>query len=106
VTVECDDNIVLDKERTLTLYRVAQEALHNMRKHSRATSATLTLNINAPWVELALRDNGEGFVLSEVESRSFGLRSMRERLALVGGSLGIQASPGHGTTITARVPAS
>lgn len=104
ITLECDEDVTLPRAETLALYRVAQEALHNMQKHSRAQVATLSLSESAPWVEMQLADNGVGFVASEVEARSFGLRSMKERLALVGGVLTVQSVPGKGTTILARVP--
>jgi two-component system NarL family sensor kinase len=105
ITVACDDEIVLPKAAALALYRVAQEAQRNMQKHSNAQRATMSLVKAGSWVELTLHDNGGGFVPSEVAVRSFGLRSMRERLELVGGSLAIGSAPDKGTTIVARVPA-
>ena len=75
-----------------------------MQKHSRALNATLSLARSGTWVEMRLHDDGTGFVPGEVAAHSFGLRSMRERLELVGGSLTVQSSPGNGTTIVALVP--
>ena len=104
ITVQCDDEIALPTAEAVTIFRIAQEALHNMRKHSHATQATLSLARTASGVELKVDDNGIGFVPSEVKARSYGLRNMRERLVLVGGSLEIQSIPNGGTSIVARVP--
>lgn len=104
MTVDCDNEIELPKPETITLFRVAQEGLQNMQKHSRASRGSLVLARVAGSVVLTLADEGQGFESEEALRRSFGLRSMRERLGLVGGSLAIVTAPGHGTTITARVP--
>jgi NarL family two-component system sensor histidine kinase LiaS len=85
-----------------SLYRVAQEALSNVARHSRATSVSVQLDSHAQTTTLTVRDNGVG--MNENSTRGLGLSSMRERLNAVGGTLEIESAQGGGTTITARVP--
>jgi len=85
------------------LYRIAQEAVHNALKHSRATRIELRL-VEAPdWLELAIRDNGAGFVL-QPHSRGLGLHTMEQRARLAGGQFVVRSQPGAGTEITCLVP--
>jgi PAS domain S-box-containing protein len=93
----------------LTLFRIAQEALANVRKHSRASRARITLEIIPSAVRLTVTDNGLGFPLpsslGEMAGRShFGLLGMQERARLLGGTLTIRSVLGQGTTIVAEVP--
>jgi signal transduction histidine kinase len=88
------------------LYRLAQEALHNVYKHARATHVSVLLESRDHRVVLVVEDNGRGFAIDDVSQEavpSLGLVSMRERAALVGGELTIESTPGFGTTITVRV---
>lgn len=101
----------LDMPRTLpddvalTLYRVAQEGLHNARKHSGTDSVELSLARQSTIVTMRLRDKGKGFDPSVLEcSEGLGLVSMTERVGSVGGTLAIRSAPGAGTEIEARVP--
>jgi signal transduction histidine kinase len=89
----------------LTLYRVAQEGLQNVRKHSGTDSVELTLTRQSTFVTLRLRDKGKGFDPSRLEcSDGLGLVSMTERVGSVGGTLAIRSAPGAGTEIEACVP--
>ena len=93
----------------LTLYRIAQEALNNVIKHSRASRATLHLVSDDSLVQLTVRDNGWGLKPGTKQSRrskkgGMGLRNMRERAAFLGGSCTIRSEPAQGTEITATVP--
>jgi PAS domain S-box-containing protein len=90
----------------MAFYRIAQEALNNVEKHSRARRAELLLSCNAAEAELVVRDNGRGFrVRPDARTNSgWGLQNMQERAALVGGRLSIQSNPGDGTRISARFP--
>jgi signal transduction histidine kinase len=87
------------------LYRIAQEALHNVVKHANATSVALSLAAEDSQLVLRLADNGSGFDADQEFAGHLGLRSMKERAALGGGTLDITSSPGKGTTIVARIPA-
>ncbi|MEM1053912.1 MAG: two-component regulator propeller domain-containing protein [Bacteroidota bacterium] len=91
------------------VYRIAQEALTNVVKHAGATSATMTLEQVEGGVELVVRDDGRGFepplhLLDLARAEHFGLVGAAERLDVVGGRLGVQSSPGRGTTVRAWVP--
>ena len=90
---------------TLALYRVAQEALTNVVRHARATTASLHLDRIGSGVRLLIEDDGVGFdVPSEFGNVTIGLYGMRERLELVDGRLDVSSRPGHGTRIAAVVP--
>ena len=90
------------------LYRVAQEALCNVRKHSRACSVSILLSYASGGVVLAIKDNGQGFALKQPEpgARGFGLPAMRERASRLGGSMVINTGQGTGTEIRMSVPLS
>jgi PAS domain S-box-containing protein len=89
----------------LSLYRVAQEALQNVRKHSGAGEARVSLAGKPDRIELVIKDEGKGFDPDSITGKGrLGLVSMRERLLLVGGEFLIQSSPA-GTTVQALVPA-
>jgi two-component system CheB/CheR fusion protein len=92
-----------------TLYRVAQEALTNVLKHAEATTASIILEREGETLRMIVEDDGRGFdaegALAGTAARGrFGLIGMRERLALVRGSLAIESEPDSGTTIYVRVP--
>ncbi|HVP78256.1 MAG TPA: MASE3 domain-containing protein [Thermodesulfobacteriota bacterium] len=91
------------------IYRLLQEALNNISKHSKADRIDLMLRRKDGAIELGVQDNGQGFDLSEAYSRKgtakgLGLDSMRERAELSGGSLSIESSKGTGTVIRATWP--
>ncbi len=96
----------LPVEVELVLYRVIQEALSNVAKHSGASRARVTLSRKGNVVTARVTDDGRGFDLGQVPDSGggLGLFGMGERLALVGGSLEIDANQGAGATVTARVP--
>jgi len=86
-----------------TVYRVVQEALANVAKHAGATQADVVVRETVETVEAVIGDNGRGFDSSN-EFDGFGLLGMRERVALVDGSLTIVSTPGEGTTVRASLP--
>jgi signal transduction histidine kinase len=87
----------------ICLYRVAQEALSNLAKHSRAQNAALELRRVGGQLLLRISDDGVGFD-SQQESAGLGLVTMRERLNAVGGTMDVASSPTTGTAIEAWVP--
>jgi two-component system NarL family sensor kinase len=96
----------LPQEVKTALFRVAQEALTNVRKHARARQVRIVLAFEGRSVQLEVGDDGTGFDQPALEldpKRGIGLRNMRERVAAIGGSLGVR-SDGDGTSILAEVP--
>jgi signal transduction histidine kinase len=98
-----------------TLYRVLQEALTNVAKHARAGRVAVAIARTAGNAVVMVEDDGVGFDPDGVpqtptpdqpasERQRLGLAGMRERVALVGGALEVEAAPGRGTTIIARIP--
>jgi signal transduction histidine kinase len=85
-----------------TVYRVLQEALTNVARHAGARSVSVRLVRGEGLVELRVQDDGNGF--KPGKSGRLGLRGMRERASLLGGSVEVESRPGAGTTITARIP--
>ena len=93
----------LSADKTLALYRIAQESLNNLR-HAQATEADVELSVINGAVRLTIEDNGVGFDLGEARGRQgLGLIGMDERARLVGGRLTVR-SGGRGTRITAEAP--
>ncbi|WP_051529442.1 sensor histidine kinase [Meiothermus cerbereus] len=92
----------LHPELEVGLLRIAQEALANIRKHSKARHATLTLSYLGDMVLMDVQDDGVG--LQPPTSGSFGLRSMRERVEALGGQMTVESEPGLGTTLAFSLP--
>ena len=87
------------------LYRVAQEALHNVSKHARARRVRLTVRGSSEGVRLDIHDDGAGFDLYAGGRRhGIGIVSMKERVRLVQGEFSIHSEPGQGTTVSVFVP--
>jgi len=101
------DNVpaTLPSDIALCLYRVLQEALHNIVKHSESQHAHISLKGHTDDIRLTVTDSGTGFdPHAAIRGPGLGLTSMRERLKVVGGQLSIQSKPRGGTTIHAVVP--
>ncbi|GCE11812.1 sensor histidine kinase [Tengunoibacter tsumagoiensis] len=95
----------LHPDVSLTLYRCAQEALTNIRKHAHATKVLLRLSRTDEQVELTVLDNGQGKLPDDEHSKSgFGLRGMRERVALRGGTLRAGPEPQSGWRVEVMIP--
>jgi signal transduction histidine kinase len=91
----------------LTLYRIAQEALLNVRKHSCARTVEVTLEADGDGVRMRVADDGRGFDPDAADGRAaghIGLVAMRERASLAGGSVTVDSAPGRGTVVDVRVP--
>ncbi len=85
----------------IAIYRIAQEALNNIAKHSGADSGMVMLKSEPGRVELRVRDNGAGFDRSKVSGKSLGLGIMEERAKAIGASLDVHSEVGQGTEVTA-----
>ena len=99
----------LPAEVELLLFRIAQEALTNTRRHAEASRARITLEFGDDKVVLTVNDNGKGFKLPRrlgdlASVGKLGLAGMQERARLIGGRLRIQSEVGKGTTVTVEVP--
>lgn len=101
--VEGDARLLLP-EQELALYRIAQEALRNIERHSGASAGTITVRFGPAKVELSVRDNGRGFDLLLAGDGRLGVLGMRECARVVGGDFKIHSYLGGGTTVTASVP--
>ncbi len=88
------------------VYRVAQESLQNVAKHSGAGRVMLSLRTSDRNIRLSVADNGAGFGTDVAQSKpaSFGLSGMRERAALIGGTLDVRSAPGKGVTVLLELP--
>ena len=86
------------------LYRIAQEALHNVVKHAQTRTAELTLELSETAVVLSVRDFGRGFETTGAFPGHFGLRSMQERAEAMGGTLSVESTPPLGTVVRVSLP--
>jgi signal transduction histidine kinase len=90
----------LDVEQAL--YRITQEALANVARHSHARRVDVSLAYNIDSVQLSISDDGCGFVVNT--KHGMGLRSIRERVSSIRGTVQIQSAPGQGTRLLVQVP--
>lgn len=104
VRTELGDEPELAFERKEALYRIGQEALHNIVKHARATQVTVTLAQQDGRLMLSVQDNGQGFDPQGDFPGHLGIKSMRERVLRLGGEVRIESTPGQGTWVRAFVP--
>ena len=92
----------------VNIFRIAQEALNNIAKHSKAEWVDISLSKDGNGIELVVSDDGVGMdldiIMQTSTATSLGLTSMRERAELTGGSFSIESTPGEGTTIRASWP--
>jgi PAS domain S-box-containing protein len=103
------DELRLDYDIEINLYRLVQEALNNVRQHAQASSVTVRLVASYPNIILRIEDNGLGFdvegrVIRAASEKRMGLDSMKERAGLLNGNLKIQSRLGEGTKIIIEVP--
>lgn len=99
----------LPGEVETVLFRIAQEAMNNVARHSGATHLNISLERRGGQVRMTLQDNGQGFDLSSVtaapdQSRGLGLAGMQERASLAGGQVTVESTPGEGTSVSVVIP--
>ncbi len=103
--IKSDKNIKLSSEHSLTLFRVFQEMLNNIMKHSMAEQVHIEIYKTGKFVRLAVSDNGKGFdEASRNKPCSFGLRGIQERIGHLGGTVKITSVPGKGTLVAVSLP--
>jgi signal transduction histidine kinase len=93
----------LPTDIAIALYRIVQEAMTNIAKHSQATQVTLRFNADLTQLELSIEDNGQGFDPAQ-NTTGFGLQSMRERTEALGGLFDLSSQPGHGCRLHLNIP--
>ncbi len=99
VEVETTGNCELPGEVKIAFYRIAQEGLNNVAKHSGASEAQVFLNCQEHGARLSIADNGKGFDAGKVSSSRFGLKNMKERADQIGATLDVDSKAGQGTRI-------
>jgi NarL family two-component system sensor histidine kinase LiaS len=99
--VEAERRLPLNVEQAL--YRIAQESLANIARHSRASQAEVSLDYGEQAIRLEISDNGRGFEANQ-KPNGIGLRSIRERAESIGGQVSIESTPGNGTHIRVTIP--
>jgi signal transduction histidine kinase len=102
---EGPEDLHVTHELSTTVFRICQEALTNVARHSAATEVTIRLTVDGDWLSLQVRDNGKGISPEALaQTRSLGVLGMRERARIAGGQFEIGGRPGEGATIRARLP--
>jgi signal transduction histidine kinase len=99
-----DIDRIFDEESEIHVYRIVQESLNNIVKHSGATEATVVVKRQTTAVLLSIRDNGQGFDSIPANSVGMGLNGITERVWILGGKSTINSSPGQGTNLTFEIP--
>lgn len=94
----------LNEKVCLVAYRVAQEALSNVVRHSAASNCWITVDIDEEVLQLRIRDNGKGLPDATAPRTGSGLLGMTERLEMIGGQLSLVGAAGHGVQVDARLP--
>jgi signal transduction histidine kinase len=93
-----------DQRKQIYLYRIAQEAINNITKHSMADKATIQISACENCISLNIEDNGKGFDISKPGSKGNGITNIRERVQLLKGECHFYSSPGKGTQINIEIP--
>ncbi len=105
MTVQVEGQCSLPPDIQIGIYRLAQESLNNIAKHSRATQANIYLQCESARIKLVIQDNGRGFDPTQILSERLGLGIMRERAESIGAQLEISSKPGQGVCVTIVWPA-
>lgn len=100
-----DEDIDLNPDVSIALFRIFQESLTNIMKHAQADAVEVSVSNHESRVDLTIIDNGRGFADAErLKPRSFGLRGIQERVEHFGGEVKITSMPGKGTTVAVSIP--
>ena len=103
------ENLTLDFDYEINIFRIIQEGLNNVRQHAEASRAAVRLVASAPNIILRIEDNGKGFEVKRrmseaLKEKRMGLSNLEERVSLLGGNLSIQSTRAEGTKIKAEIP--
>ena len=103
--LDADEEMELHEPYATAVFRIVQESLVNVAKHSKASRAKVTLDLQGHEMLLSVQDDGVGFSTgSGRKPNSLGLAGLRERAQLLKGTISVKSHPGRGTTIEARIP--
>lgn len=106
ISFDVDEPLTLPPRMEPTIFRIIQESLNNVAKHSPATHVQVQLSHidNSPRLSLTIKDDGQGFDLAKITNSGFGLGQMRRRVETLGGDFSIESHGGRGTTVRAYLP--
>lgn len=107
IAVACDTDVQFERLAPaveMAIYRIVQEGLNNIVKHSGASTASVTLAQRDDSLVIKIEDDGRGFDLPNVESKRYGLTGIHDRARLLGGKAKINTSPGAGTKLRIKLP--
>lgn len=103
-----DDDVAIAEYATLALYRIVQESMNNVVKHTKATEIWIALDFNKQWVNLTINDNGQGIYEADFEKAKqhnrLGIHGMKERAELMGGEFSISTNEMGGAVISVSLP--
>jgi PAS domain S-box-containing protein len=95
----------VENKIAITLFRIFQESLTNIARHSGARHVEVKLQIDNNGIDMSIRDDGQGFIVKGIENKkTLGILGMRERVAIIDGQYTIESAPGKGTTVKVQVP--
>ena len=101
----CEDEIILNPEKSISVFRIFQETLTNTARHSGATEVLIEMSVMNGWMILSIKDNGRGITPAEIEKgTSLGILGMKERVLILGGIWVIKGEENNGTTVQIKVP--
>ena len=100
-----EDSEIKNSNLKIICFRIIQESLNNIIKHSKAEKAYVYVKISSDYIDMIVQDNGVGFDTKKINSvNSFGLSSLKERVALVNGNVNIDSKFSKGTAINVKIP--
>jgi PAS domain S-box-containing protein len=103
--VQVPEELLLPSDLATPLFRICQEALTNVTRHASATHVNIQVECSDTHLSLAVQDDGRGITEEEIRRHgSLGLLGMKERVAMLGGTLTVKGEPGQGTTLTVQIP--
>ena len=100
-----DEEIEIDSDKSIAIYRIVQEALTNVARHAKATEVDISISKQDNFLNVAIEDNGKGIERTQLDdAKSFGIIGMKERAYICGGTLLLTSEPGKGTKIDLSMP--
>jgi two-component system NarL family sensor kinase len=102
------DNLLLTEEKSINIYRAIQEVVHNCIKHAKATRMEIDMDTKNGSLIILCKDNGQGFDYQKMskESNGIGLKSLKNRTEMMGGTLVVESKPGTGSAFLFEIPVS